>query len=126
MSNDLLSTIVRSQPVRTESQAYVTAAGEVRGMGNPEPRDGKVLPQQAATPAVSEADLNRMVSHLNDFAQALHRDLHFSVDEDSGRTIVKVVDSETKEVIRQFPPEEILVLARHMRKGEGLILSTQA
>lgn len=75
---------------------------------------------------VEQADLERAVSKLNDYVQNVQRALQFSVDEDSGRTIITVLDSETKEVIRQIPPEEVLNLARTLHKGKGVILGVWA
>ncbi len=70
--------------------------------------------------AVDEA-----ISNLNDYAQNLKRQLHFSVDEDSGRTVIKVTDPETDEMIRQIPPEEVLRIAESLEEQSGLLLSAQ-
>ncbi|HWQ94303.1 MAG TPA: flagellar protein FlaG [Gammaproteobacteria bacterium] len=37
-----------------------------------------------------------------------------------------MVDSETQEVIRQIPSEEVLALARSLEKNQGIILRAQA
>lgn len=69
---------------------------------------------------ISEADLETMVRKLSDYVQAFERSLRFSVDEDSGRTLIKVVDTQTEEVIRQIPSEEALRILRHIAdSGEG-------
>lgn len=73
-----------------------------------------------------EIKVKEAVGNLNDFVQKLTRTLQFSVDEESGRTVIKVVDSETNQLIRQIPPEEVLVLARNLGNGEGVILKEQA
>lgn len=49
------------------------------------------------------------------FLQQAQSDLSFQVDESTGRTYFKLVDSKTKEVIRQVPSEEILAMARKLR-----------
>ena len=54
------------------------------------------------------------------------RALHFSVDEGSGRTVIRVIDPETAEVIRQIPPEEVLNLARQLEGSGGALLRTRA
>lgn len=51
------------------------------------------------------------VAQMNEFIQSTQRDLHFSYDEASGNTIVKVVDRNTQEVIRQIPDQIFLKLA---------------
>lgn len=72
-----------------------------------------------------ELRVREAVGNLNQFVQKLTRTLQFSVDEESGRTVIKVVDSETNQLIRQIPPEEVLVLARNLAKGEGVIFKEQ-
>lgn len=62
------------------------------------------------------------VSQLNEFVQSVHRDLQFEVDNDLGETIVRVVDRETQEVIRQIPDEVALRLAEKLQQDEPLTL----
>jgi flagellar protein FlaG len=44
-------------------------------------------------------------------------ELRFSIDRHSRRAVMKVVDRETEEVIRQVPPEYVLQLARDLKAG---------
>ncbi len=82
---------------------------------------GEAVPAQSPPPSLSEA-----VSNLNDYVQQLNRTLQFSVDETSGRTIIKVMDADTREVIRQIPPEEVVALARHLGDGRGGLVKERA
>ena len=66
------------------------------------------------------------VSKISDFVQNFQRDLVFTIDEESDRLVVKVVDSVTQEVIRQMPEEETLSIARHLDSPDSLIISRQA
>jgi flagellar protein FlaG len=59
-------------------------------------------------------ELKQSVSQLNDYVQNTQRDLEFSVDKDSGVTVVKVIDTKSEKVIRQMPTEEALKLARSL------------
>ena len=52
--------------------------------------------------------------------------MEFSIDKGSGRTIVRLVDSETKQVLRQYPSEEMLSIARSLEQLEGLLLHQSA
>lgn len=52
--------------------------------------------------------------------------LEFSVDADTNRIVVKVVDNETRELVRQIPMEEMLALAKAMNRLQGLLLRTKA
>jgi len=54
------------------------------------------------------------VSQINDHVQNLQRSLQFTVDEASGKDVVTVLDKTTDEVIRQYPTEDVLAIARHL------------
>ncbi len=77
----------------------------------------------SATPVKNDkkasAELNAAVQQMNTYVQNIQRDLQFSVDEESGRNVVKVIDSKSKEVIRQIPSEEVLVLARQWAEQQA-------
>lgn len=73
-----------------------------------------------------ETELTEKVSNLNDFVQNISRDLQFSVHKESGRTVVTVIDSETEEVIRKIPSDEVLKIAESLENLSGLLLKEQA
>lgn len=90
---------------------------------------GERLPQTMDQDTANEAaKVEHAVSQVNEFVQNLNRDLQFTVDDDSGRTVIKVLDNETKEVIRQIPPEELLRIANYLLEADGssLLLQVQA
>jgi len=66
------------------------------------------------------------VAKLNEVLKDRERDLEFSVDDTTGRTILKVIHAETGEVIRQIPPEELLNIARTFIEGTGSLIEDQA
>ena len=90
------------------------------------PQTEKVPPGQQEVKEVSEAELNQAVKQLNDFAQDIQRDLEFSVDDDTGRTVIRVYDSKTDELIRQIPNEEVLELAKNLKETNGLLFNAKA
>lgn len=88
------------------------------------PGDGKPVPPVTAAPPVAE--VKEAVNRLNAYVQTLRRDLQFRVDEDTDRVIVTVTDSETHEVIRQIPSEEILAVAKSLENIQGVLMDTNA
>jgi flagellar protein FlaG len=60
----------------------------------------------------SSAQLEKAVSHINQVLRQANRNLAFSVDGETKRVIVKVIDTETGELIRQLPSEETLAISR--------------
>ena len=88
---------------------------------------GKVQP--AATPEArraTESEVNDAVGKLNDFAAANAAALNFSKDQDTGKTIIKVVDTATDTVIRQIPSEEAIAIAKSIDKMQGLLIKEKA
>lgn len=63
---------------------------------------------------LSQEALEKVVSQLNAYIQNTQRDVDFSVDDTTGRVVVRVVDSVSEEVIRQIPSEEMLAISRHL------------
>jgi len=55
----------------------------------------------------SPAEFERIVQKLNSASISLGRELRFRVDLQSGKSIIQVLDSETGEIIRQIPGEEV-------------------
>jgi flagellar protein FlaG len=64
-------------------------------------------------------NLKKAVSQLNDHVQTMQRALLFSVDKGSGTVVVKIIDTESKQVIRQIPTEEALRMAQDLTTKEN-------
>ncbi len=67
---------------------------------------------------VSVDNVQQAIAQMNEYIQATQRDLRFSIDKESGETIVKVLDRQTEEVIRQIPDDVFLRLARNLNVDE--------
>lgn len=74
----------------------------------------------------SEESTREAVEKLQTYAEQLNRDLEFSVDDSSGRTVVTVRDGSTEEVIRQIPSEEALRLAGDIDNGGVRLFDARA
>lgn len=78
----------------------------------------------AARPPPSTA-LEKALGNVSAHVQISQRSLHFSVDKESGKPIVRIVDTETHELIRQIPSEELLAIEERLRSTTGVLLSEQ-
>lgn len=77
----------------------------------------------AATPEV----VQQAVAVINQALQQSNRTLEFSVDTDTRQTVVKMVDTTTGELLRQFPSESALAIAREIEQfQQGLLIARQA
>lgn len=73
--------------------------------------------------------LKEAVSQLNKASQDKTQGLEFSIDNDSKRTVVKVIDQTTKEVLRQIPTQEALEIAKALESKSskaGLLIQQTA
>lgn len=76
--------------------------------------------QEVEPPLIPPVELPSAVSQVNDFFQSVQRSLHFSVDDETDQTVVRVVDTRSGEVIRQIPEDVFLDLAKQLEDGGTL------
>lgn len=69
---------------------------------------------------VDSSNLEKAVDELNKHVLTVGRALRFSVDRESGHTIIKVMDRETEQIVRQIPPEEAIALAKFLHQTNDL------
>lgn len=126
MSTDLLRIVGVAELPRANPGMAVAKVPDIRIVeaGKDVAAAGGSLPQQEDSTKAEKVE--EAVSQVNEYVQNLSRDLQFTVDQDSGRTIIKVLDSETHEIIRQIPPEELLQIANQLTEGGSLLLKVQA
>ncbi len=76
--------------------------------------NGQKLPVGGKTEASGQ--LQKAVRDISTYVQNLQRDLQFRVDKTLGVTIISVVDSETKEVVRQIISEQAIESAQPLQE----------
>ena len=109
----------RSAPARASGQE----ASVLRQNGS----DGKQPSVAGVAPASGGEDLGRTVQQLNELAQTVRREIRFTVDDGTGRTVINVLDAETDELVRQIPSEEVLALAAKLREeADSVLVDAQA
>ena len=80
----------------------------------------------SAPQTVDAATLAGAIDKVQDFTNTLANELKFSIDDKSGQTVVKIVDTATDEVIRQIPSEEMLAIADALGQIQGVLLKQKA
>ncbi|MET3138809.1 flagellar protein FlaG [Undibacterium sp. GrIS 1.2] len=81
--------------------------------------------QAASTAPVSSAELKKSVDAINNFINS-DNSVNFSIDNDSGKVVIKIVDSQTNTVLRQIPSVEVLAVAKDLAKLQGLLINDKA
>lgn len=85
------------------------------------PEKSEPPPQQA-----SRTQLEQAVKEIRkSMSQGASSDLQFSIDDDTGITVVRVTDKSTGELIRQIPSLEVLELAKSLDSMKGMLLRQQ-
>lgn len=81
---------------------------------------------QPLVPEPQPGEVTEAVSTINKTMKALSNSIEFSIDTDSKRQVVKVIDPDTKEVIRQMPSAEALEIAKALDRLQGLLIKQKA
>ncbi|MET0379796.1 MAG: flagellar protein FlaG [Spongiibacteraceae bacterium] len=123
MINDRVNNGYPATPVRisapTAAAAQVSEPAVVVSEAEAETKPAEAQP--------TAEKLQAAVTKLNEHVQNLSRTLSFSIEESTGRTVIKVYDAETDELIRQIPPEETLKLAEILgEQTNSLLIKEQA
>lgn len=75
--------------------------------------------EQPINEPLSSAQLDKVAQQLQDFVGDLNRNIKFLVDEDSGRNVIKVIDKNSGDLIKQYPSEEVLTLVSKLSDMVG-------
>jgi len=105
---------IQNQPV------FENASSRMRPSSQ-DARDSKDASRQP-----TEEDVNNALQKINDAVQLVSQKLEFSIDKDTDVLVVKVIDKETREVIRQMPSEELLNVAKALDTLQGLLIKDKA
>ena len=81
----------------------------------------------AATPPARSDEVRKAANQVNEALKGTaSSDLQFSVEGENKDVVVRVVDSQTKEVIRQIPSEQMVAISKAMDNLSGLLVQQKA
>ncbi|WP_310492714.1 flagellar protein FlaG [Dechloromonas sp.] len=92
----------------------------------PEATTPSLAPESQTQKAPDKLDVKQAVEKIAEFVSSRQSELSFSIDDASGSQIVKIMDIQTKQVIRQFPSEEAVAIAQALDKLQGLLIKDKA
>ena len=116
-------TLEEATETLTLQQSQSTEAATT-GRPTPEVAPSKVE-QKAENHEEMDEVAQEIAENMNKVASVLNTSLVFSVDKPTGKTVIRVVDSETEKIIRQIPPEEMLRLMQKIRWIMGMLLDVE-
>jgi flagellar protein FlaG len=82
-------------------------------------------PQPPAAPA-DPRTVKDAVDAANEAVKTIRSEIDFSVDEDTGKTVVRIVEKQTGTLIRQIPSQEMLEIAKALDRLQGLLVRNSA
>jgi flagellar protein FlaG len=107
----------------------VPPAGNIaaeRAIQNNLPKPQGAIDAAAAGTAAHPERVEQAVKTINASLQSQRQGIEFTIDSESQRTVVKVIDQETKQVLRQMPTQEALEIASALDRMQGLLIKQKA
>jgi flagellar protein FlaG len=118
------------------SSGAMQSGGAPQVIAQPTRSDAEVVSQVASTvikPSNVDASsqptrevVAKAAADIQQFVQSMGRNLSFSVDETTGYNVVRVVNPNTGELVRQLPSEELLKIARDFQRLNNVLVSQRA
>lgn len=111
-----------------QSGKNVQAAAQAKELAQVQAAETEQRVQESIkeTSEVSAEELQAAIDRLNELMKDGQRSLAFSVDDELGEVVVKVMDKKTDELIRQIPNEEALKFAKNLEGVLGVIFNDRA
>ncbi len=90
-------------------------------------KDTEKAPEElASVEGQKDAQPEELLSQIKAITENGLYSVQFENGENNNDLIVKVIDRETNEVIRQIPPEELIELTKHLNELSGNLVETTA
>lgn len=109
--DETTASVVRTQPEDGKGSGSEGAGGQQQAANAKQPQ----RQQQSEQLKKAIAEMNRKINNSNEEAV-------FGVHEDTNRIMIKIMDKETKEVIKEFPPEKTLDMIARIWEMAGILV----
>ena len=86
----------------------------------------KAPSRDISSQSVGNQALDEIVAQVQETLDQVEPRIKLSIDGELNRVVVKVFDTDSGELIRQFPPEDILKIQRFLKEHSGLLLTEEA
>jgi flagellar protein FlaG len=118
-------------------QALTTTATKTASSSGPTSKAAStvktpVAQENAAAPSRKETEIvpppqkvqetvRAVAAHIESYLRSVGREVQFSIDSDSGETVITIRDSSTGELVRQIPSAEALRLSQALADRPSLL-----
>ena len=128
-ANNVRQAGVQNQPAFAQSNTRQTQSSTPQAQNSTQQSNTQQSNTQQSNTQQNNAEqplerdqLEKMAQQLQEFMGEMNRSLQFQVDEDSGRDVIKVLDKDTGDIIKQYPSEEVLNLVSKLSETAGLLI----
>ncbi|AYV36859.1 flagellar protein FlaG [Aeromonas veronii] len=97
-------------------------SGTVEDAGTVQQKSQEQAKETELQQVQSQADIEKQVQNLQEFGKLQGWTVNFSLEQESGQVVIKVMDSDTRSVIRQIPTEELIAIHKRiqaLQQGEA-------
>jgi len=111
-----------------KKQAPETVKAELQLKRSPDVVELKLKEAKEQQTTQSEEDrrvIKQAVKGLNSIFQEFKKGLRFDVYEETDQIIAQIVNLDSNEVVREYPPEELLQLQERIRRQVGMIIDSE-
>lgn len=109
----------------TRAQAEDDKGGGSEGAGSQQQAGANQMQQLSAGQAQQQQkseQLKKAIAEMNRRINNSNEEAVFGVHEDTNRIMIKIMDKETKEVIKEFPPEKTLDMIARIWEMAGILV----
>ncbi|WP_429033429.1 flagellar protein FlaG [Aeromonas veronii] len=124
MANDIgIPSSVTPSSLQSSSKSGQSAAQVLSGMAEEqrvmtqdvEKQQEERAKEKVRKSDVSDKDIEKEVQKLQEFSKLQGWTVNFSVEKDLEQVVIKVMDANTKSMIRQIPSEELLAISKRLK-----------
>lgn len=124
MANDIgIPSSVTPSSLQSSSKSGQSAAQVLSGMAEEqrvmtqdvEKQQEERAKEKVRKSDVSDKDIEKEVQNLQEFSKLQGWTVNFSVEKDLEQVVIKVMDANTKSMIRQIPSEELLAISKRLK-----------
>lgn len=125
MANDIgIPSSVTPSSLQSSSKSGQSAAQVLSGMAEEqrvmtqdvEKQQEERAKEKVRKSDVSDKDIEKEVQNLQEFSKLQGWTVNFSVEKDLEQVVIKVMDANTKSMIRQIPSEELLAISKRLKE----------
>ena len=115
--DETTASVTRPQPEDEKSGGEADSQQQQAGTKQAQQVNTRQAQQQQQSEQLKKAiaEMNRKINNSNEEAV-------FGVHEDTNRIMIKIMDKETKEVIKEFPPEKTLDMIARIWEMAGILV----